>query len=216
MKIKYLAHSCFLFTGSDGLRVLVDPYKAGAYDGAIGYAPIRDEADIVVVTHDHPDHAAVDEVPGNPLVIRRSSTARGIRFESFEAPHDRVKGLQRGKVSVFVFEMDGIRVCHLSDIGDVLDDDQMKRIGKVDILLAPVGGVYTLSGDEAAELVSAIRPSLVIPMHFKTPRIGFPLEPVESFLKRYRDARRPGRCEIEVSPVGLPESTRVIVLEPAN
>jgi L-ascorbate metabolism protein UlaG (beta-lactamase superfamily) len=216
MKIKYLAHSCFLFTGSDGLRVLFDPYKSGAYDGAIGYAPIRDEADIVVVTHDHPDHSAVEEVPGNPLIVRRTSTARGVRFEAIEVPHDREEGRQRGKVSAFTFEMDSIRICHLSDIGGALDEERRKAIGEVDILLVPVGGVYTLGGDEAYELVAAIQPSLAIPMHFKTPRIGFPLEPVDIFLKHYRDARRPGRCEIEVSTVGLPESTRVIVLDPAN
>ncbi len=216
MKIKYLAHSCFLFTGSDGIRVMTDPYKAGSYDGAIAYASIRDEADIVIVTHDHPDHSAVEEVPGNPLIVRRSSTARGIRFEAFEASHDRTRGMQRGKVSIFTFEMDGIRVCHLSDIGEVPSEDLKERIGKVDILLIPVGGVYTIGADEASEAVGVIQPSLAIPMHFKTPRIGFPLDPVETFLKHYRDARRPGRCEIEVSTVGLPETTRVVVLEPAN
>jgi L-ascorbate metabolism protein UlaG (beta-lactamase superfamily) len=216
MKIKYIAHSCFLFTSSNGLRVMMDPYKAGGYDGAIGYAPIRDEADIVVVTHDHPDHSAVEDVLGYPLTVRVPANARGVRFEMVEAPHDSDSGKRRGMVRIFLFEMDSIRVCHLSDLGDLLDDSRLKQIGKVDVLLVPVGGTYTLDGEKATQVIRDIRPALAIPMHFKTPRIGFPLDPLDSFLKHCAEARRPMRSEIEISAGSLPKSTSVVVLEPSN
>lgn len=214
MKIRYLAHSCFLITASDGTRIVIDPYEAGGYDGAIGYAPINESADIVVVTHEHADHAAVGEVRGHPLVIRGPAQARGILFDTVAVPHDDAGGGRRGAVRIVLFTVDGIRLCHGSDIGRPLTEAEQEAIGEVDVLFVPVGGRYTLDAEGAAAVVRQLAPRLVIPMHYRTPRIGFPLEPVERFLKGRSDTRRPGRSEVEIPPNGLPRSLQVLVLEP--
>lgn len=216
MKIRYIAHSCFLLTGENGPRVMIDPYQAKGFDGAIGYASIRDEADIVLVSHEHPDHSAVDNLPGAPLVVRRTATALGLHFESIEAPHDNEDGRRRGKVRIFVFEMDSIRICHLSDIGDRLGPEILSKIGKIDVLFVPIGGLYTLDASQAVRVVKDIGPSLAIPMHFKTSKLGFPLDNLEKFLAQWRDARRPGRCEVEIFDGMLPGKTKVLILDPVN
>jgi len=214
MRIRYLAHSCFLITASDGTRILIDPYESGGYDGAIGYAPIKEAADVVVVTHDHPDHAAVSEVRGHPLVIRASAVARGIEFDALPVPHDDAGGSRRGMVSVFTFQVDDIRLCHASDIGRTLNESEREALGSVDVLFVPVGGRYTLDAEGAHRLVEQTAPRLVIPMHFRTPRIGFALDPVEKFIEGRADTRRPRRSEVEIPPGGLPRNRQILVLDP--
>jgi len=121
MKIKYIGHSCFLLEQKQiPLRILIDPYRAGAYEGALGYRPVRDSADLVLLSHEHPDHSGAEGIPGSPLTIRRSCTARGVAFEALDLPHDPEGGKRRGRVQAFLFELDGIRVAHLSDLGDRL------------------------------------------------------------------------------------------------
>jgi L-ascorbate metabolism protein UlaG (beta-lactamase superfamily) len=214
VRIRYLAHSCFLITASDGTRILTDPYEAGGYDGAIGYAPINEAADVVVVTHEHADHAAVSEVRGNPLVIRRPARARGVSFDVLEVPHDDAEGAKRGTVRVFRFTVDDIRLCHASDLGRPLTEAERDSLGKIDVLFVPVGGRYTLDAEGANTVIDQLSPRVAIPMHYSTPRIGFPLDPVEKFLEGRKNARRPGRSEIEIPPNGLPRSLQVLVLEP--
>jgi len=193
---------------------MIDPYEAGGYDGAIGYAPIKEAADIVVVTHNHPDHSAVGEVRGYPLIIRGPAVARGIEFDTLPVPHDDAGGARRGMVNVFTFQIDGIRLCHASDIGRTLSDDERERLGGIDILFVPVGGKYTLDAGGAHELVEQLQPRLVIPMHYRTPRIGFALDPVEAFIEGRTDTRRPRRSEVEIPPNGLPRSRQILVLDP--
>lgn len=214
MRIRYLAHSCFLITASDGTRILTDPYEAGGYDGAIGYAPINESADVVVVSHEHADHAAVSEVRGNPLVIRGPARARGISFDSVGVPHDDAGGAKRGTVRVFSFTVDDIRLCHASDLGRPLTETEQKAIGNVDVLFIPVGGRYTLDAGGADTVIRQLAPRLAIPMHYATPRVGFPLDPVQQFLQGRNDTRRPGRSEVEIPPNGLPRSLQILVLEP--
>jgi L-ascorbate metabolism protein UlaG (beta-lactamase superfamily) len=215
MKIKYLGHACFLVSSSEEVRIILDPYEPGGYDGAIAYGPIRDTADIVVVTHDHADHSAVSSVPGNPLTVRGPAVARGIDFDFVEADHDASGGQKRGKVNIALFSVDGYRVCHLSDLGQRLTEAQIDSIGAVDVAFVPVGGTYTLDGEGACEVIKQIGASLAIPMHYKTPQIGFSLASVDDFLGLCPNARRPGRSEIEIAPNALPSSPQVIALEPA-
>lgn len=216
MKIKYIGHSCFLFTSGEGTRVLIDPYKPGAYGGGLTYRPVADEADIVAVTHGHEDHADLDGLPNQPLQVRAGCMARGIDFDVVDTYHDNEGGRKRGPNRVVCFEMDGIRVCHLGDLGHTLSDEQVAAIGRVDILLIPVGGHFTIGKEEAAEVIGQLNPRICVPMHYKTEKCAFPIEPVEAFLEGKASVRRSSSSEVVVNQADLPESTSILLLPHAN
>lgn len=219
MKVKWVGHSCFLIeAGRPALRVLIDPYQAGAYDGAIGYRAVSEHVDIVVVTHDHPDHAGIESLPGRPLIVRREASARGVAFESLELAHDNQGGRLRGKVQAFRFELEGIWVTHLGDLGHQLDQTQAEALRETHILFIPVGGLYTIDGPTAWAVCQQIRPNLVIPMHFRTSRIAMDLDSVDSFLLPSwgRRVERIPHTTLDIDRSSLPEPIVTVVLTPEN
>lgn len=216
MRIKYLGHSCFLFTSESNISVLIDPYKLGAYGGALNYSPISETADIVVISHEHEDHAEYQNLPNHPLVIRTSAQAQGIGFDVISTYHDAEQGNRRGVNRVTCFEMDGIRVCHLGDLGHVLNSEQVQAVGKVDLLLIPVGGTFTLGPAEADQVVEQIQPAIVVPMHFKTARCAFPIETAEPFLAQKNPIRRSTVSEVILHKEDIPCERTFLYMPPAN
>jgi L-ascorbate metabolism protein UlaG (beta-lactamase superfamily) len=142
-----------------------------------------------------------------------SKKAKDIEFNGVLAYHDKSKGRERGSNTVIRINVDGIRVCHLGDLGHVLDDSQLDDLGEVDILLIPVGGVFTIDAREATKLVEKMNPKIVIPMHYKTDKCDFPLLNVEEFLKGKERVKRVNSSEVEIKE--LPVSREIIVLEHA-
>ena len=188
MRIRWYGQSAFLLTGTS--RVFIDPF--GDPGGALAargiewnYPRIAESADLLLVTHEHMDHNEVDVIGGEPVVIR--STAG--RFESpvgevvgIASEHDDVAGTLRGPNTIFRFELDGVRFAHLGDFGQAaLRPEQRDAIGDVDVLFVPAGGGPTVGGQPAADVVRAIAPRLVVPMHYRTPAISF-LDPPDEFL----------------------------------
>ncbi len=218
MKIKWYGHASFLITSDDGVKIITDPYEPGAYDGGIAYKPIEDAADIVTVSHDHADHNYVQGIKGNPTVVKGPGNheAGGISFKGYATFHDPSKGAERGENTMFVFAVDGVRVCHAGDLGHVLTDVDAEALGSVDVLLLPIGGVFTLNPKEATEVMNLLKPKVLIPMHFKTPGCGFPIANVEEFLEGKTQVERPGSSEVRFSADTLPAPVRVFVLDPAN
>jgi len=216
VEIRWLGHSCFLITSSKGIKLITDPYEPGGFGGAIGYGKITTPADIVTVSHEHADHNYVKGVPGKPEVIRGvvSKEVKGIKITGIGTFHDKVGGRERGKNTVFVLEVDGLRICHLGDLGHLLTDEQRKKIGHVDVLLIPVGGTYTIDASEASEVVSEISPKVVIPMHYKTKKVGLPIAGVEDFTKGKGNVKKIGKSNVKVEKDKLPKSTEIWVLEP--
>jgi L-ascorbate metabolism protein UlaG (beta-lactamase superfamily) len=214
MKIKWLGHSCFLVTSTGGVRIIIDPY---AVDGGINYAPIEETADIVVVTHGHADHSNVSAVQGKPEVIKGNGTktAQGIQFRGIASYHDASQGTQRGPNTIFCFTVDDIKLCHLGDLGHVLSPGQVNEIGAVDILFIPVGGFYTIDSSIASQVCDQLKPKLVIPMHFKTPKCAYPIAGVEDFLKGKKNVRKVGYSEVEFERESLPATTEIVLLQPA-
>jgi L-ascorbate metabolism protein UlaG (beta-lactamase superfamily) len=214
MKIKWLGHSCFLITSKDGTRVITDPYAVG---GGINYSPINETADVVVVSHGHGDHSNVSAVQGKPEVVRGdgTKTAKGIQFKGVATYHDASQGKQRGPNTVLCFTLDGIKLCHLGDLGHVLDPEQVAEIGAVDILLVPVGGYFTIDASEASQVCNQLNPKIVIPMHFKTPKCAYPIADVEDFLRGKKDVRRVGGSEVDLEQENLPAATEIVLLQPA-
>ena len=214
MKVKWLGHSAFLLTSDSGTRVLTDPYKSGSYDGAVGYKPITESADVVTASHQHDDHYCLEGLPEGYECITGAGEheAKGLTITGVKSYHDTSKGRERGSNIIFIFEMDGLRVCHLGDLGHTLSDEEVGTIGKVDVLLIPVGGFYTIGPKEAVDVMKALSPAVTIPMHYKTESLGFPIKPVDDFLSLAGGSERPGTTETEIKQEAL-GSRRIIVLE---
>lgn len=216
MKIQWLGHDAFLITTSAGTKILTDPYEAGAYEGAVGYKKITVAADIVTQSHDHPDHATKN-LAGSPTVVATSGrrTVKDVEIVGVDTFHDQSQGKERGKNIVFCLKADNLTVCHLGDLGHLLDKSHIGAMGKVDVLLLPVGGFFTIDAQEATKIMEELNPLLTIPMHFKTEVLGFPIAGVEDFLQGKANARRAGKSEIEVTKETLPKSPEIVVLNHA-
>ena len=216
MKIKYIGHSAFLLTTGDGTRIVTDPYEPGSYDGGVKYRPIGEEADVVLVSHGHPDHNYPAGVPGSFTVLDKpgENTVSGVNILGVPAFHDSSGGAERGEVVIFRIEADGLSVCHLGDLGHTLGEGIAADLKPVDVLLIPVGGFFTVGKEEVDSLIATLEPRLVIPMHFKTAGVDFPIAPVDDFLAGREGVQRDGRSEIELSTTDLPRG--ILVLEPAN
>jgi L-ascorbate metabolism protein UlaG (beta-lactamase superfamily) len=214
MKIKWLGHACFLVTSEDGLRVITDPYAVG---GGINYSPIKEIADVVIVSHDHSDHGNVSAVQGKPEVVKGSGTktAKGIQFRGVAAYHDASQGKQRGPNIIFCFTIDDVKLCHLGDLGHMLSPGQVNEIGALDILFVPVGGFFTIDASAASQVCDQLKPKVVIPMHFKTPKCTYLIAGVDDFLKGKKNVRRVGGSEVEFEHEKLPAAIEIVLLQPA-
>jgi L-ascorbate metabolism protein UlaG (beta-lactamase superfamily) len=217
MVIKFLGHAAFLITTASGVKIVTDPYEPGGFGGAIGYGRLTEPADIVVVSHDHGDHNYVKMVPGNPVVVKQpgEQVQRGVKFRSLATFHDQSRGAERGRNTVRVIEADGLTICHLGDLGDLLTAEDATALGAIDVLFVPVGGTYTIDANGATAVVNRLRPRIAIPMHYKTPKTGLPLSPVEGFLAGKPRVRKVDGSQIEVAKNTLPEPTEIVVLKPA-
>jgi L-ascorbate metabolism protein UlaG (beta-lactamase superfamily) len=209
MKIKWLGHSCFKITSSKGTRILTDPF-----DDNVGYSIPSVEADIVTTSHNHYDHNYIDCVRGSFEVINKTGdySIRDIVIKGVHTYHDSENGSKKGDNKVFVFEMDGMRICHLGDLGHSLTQEQLDQIGRVDVIFIPVGGNYTLDATGANEVINQLNPSIVIPMHFKTPALRFELETVDRFMELSKDAEKLGKQVLELKLEELKENDKKVIV----
>jgi L-ascorbate metabolism protein UlaG (beta-lactamase superfamily) len=213
MDIFYLGHSSFRLKGKTA-SLVTDPFDPEMV--GLKYSGV--EGDIVTVSHEHHDHSKVDLVKGAKRVIEGPGEYEmmGVSVLGFSSYHDNKKGEERGKNTIYVIEMDGLRLAHLGDLGHELSEELVENLGDIDILFIPVGGVYTIGPVEAVKVVQAVEPSFVIPMHFQTPGLNPEtfkgLEPVETFLKEVGLAveRLP---KLSIKKEDLGEEQKVVVLE---
>ncbi|KGM98460.1 beta-lactamase [Clostridium novyi A str. 4552] len=178
MELTWFGHSSFLIKDSKGIKILTDPF-----DKSVGYKIYTDTADIVTISHHHYDHDYTEEIQGNVDIIDSCGTfeSHGISIKGIPSYHDEVKGAKRGKNTIFVMEVDDLRICHLGDLGHTLSQETLDEIGNIDVLLIPVGGIYTINGEIASLVARAINPHLIIPMHYKTTYLSFALDSVDTF-----------------------------------
>jgi L-ascorbate metabolism protein UlaG (beta-lactamase superfamily) len=183
-RVRWYGQGAFLLEGEQ--TVFVDPFgDLGAPE--FRYPPVEGvRADLLLVTHEHRDHNAVDAIEGDPVVIRSTAGTHESPLGEVVAvasEHDEVAGTARGPNTIMCFTLDGLRYCHLGDLGQpALRPEQVAAIGKVDVLFLPAGGGPTIGGEAAAGVVRALSPRLVVPMHFRTGLIGF-LDPPDAFLE---------------------------------
>jgi L-ascorbate metabolism protein UlaG (beta-lactamase superfamily) len=214
VKIKWLGHASFLITSEKGTRIITDPYNVG---GPIKYGAIKETADVVTVSHEHSDHNNVASIGGKPQVFKGGPPiiVKDVKLTSIPTYHDENKGRDRGPNLIICMEMDGLRLCHLGDLGHPLSAQEITLVGKVDILLIPVGGFFTVTPAVASDVAARLRPKAVIPMHYKNEKCGYPIAGVDEFLKNKENVNRINGSEVEFKADKLPNAIQVIVLQPA-
>ncbi len=210
MEITWLGHASFLIKDSKGRKLLTDPF-----DKSVGYQTFHEEVDLVSISHHHFDHDYIKELKGNPEIIDKAGLFYlcDIPIEGIPSYHDNSQGSKRGENIIFTFEMDGYKVCHLGDLGHELSQDYIIKLGNIDILLIPVGGNYTIDGKEAANIAKLINSRIIIPMHYKTPSLSFPLDGVETFITSMKNGERINDCTLRIEGE-LEERNIVKILDP--
>lgn len=215
MKVKCLGHAAFLITSDAGVRIITDPYKPGCFDGGIKYDQITEEADIVTISHEHDDHNETN-INGNPTFIRSADVkiVKDIKFSGVDVFHDTSEGKERGNVVIFNMSIDGLNIVHLGDLGHDLGPKEIESIGNVDVLFIPVGGYFTIDAKIADNVINVLKPKIVIPMHFKTDKCGFPIAPIDDFIREKEVKKVNG--EFEIKKDTLPANTVIYVLNPTK
>ena len=205
-----MGHSCFRIRGSQAV-IITDPFPPG-----LGYTLGKQTADIVTISHAHPSHSYDQGINNQHRVVKGPGEYEisGVLILGITTYHDAVKGQSKGKNTAYLMEIDGLTVCHLGDIGHIIDDEQVEELGNVDILMLPVGGVSTINASMAAQTVRKVEPRVVIPMHYKTPQTSRDLEPVDDFIKEMGQTQIEPRPKFNVSKSNLPLTLQVVVLTP--
>lgn len=170
MEIKWLGHSCFKFT-CDNNSLVFDPFEDSYVPGLPN---VREEANLCLTSHSHSDHNASYNV--------RIKGNSHFSIRSVKSYHDHKQGSLRGENTINIASINGFSVCHLGDLGHLLDENKLKEIGHVDLLLVPIGGYYTIDAEEAIKIIDLIKPRIAIPMHFKGKGFGYDvLEGIDRF-----------------------------------
>lgn len=210
MQVQWLGHSFFLVESLQGVRLAFDPFGE-----TVGYPLTEVHADFVFVSHDHFDHNNLKLIRGYEEVFKEAGhfERKGLKISIFSTYHDEERGKKRGKNYVTRVEAEGITLVHLGDLGVVPEKEELEAWKPVDILLIPVGGIYTVDAQGAKRLVQELHPRIVVPMHYKTKYLRFELESVEPFLQGFVTVKRIKGSRFEITAEKLPQETEIWVLE---
>jgi len=185
MKITWYGQSCFQIISQKRkekqVSIVIDPFSE-----EIGLRLPKLEADILLVTHSHPDHNNIKAVSGEPFLITGAGEyeTKEVFIQGIPAFHDKVKGKERGQTMIYTILVDEILLCHLGDLGQTeLTPEQLEKINNVDILMIPIGGEYTISAKEALKIMSQIEPKIIIPMHYSLPKLKVKLDRLDKFFE---------------------------------
>lgn len=207
MRLTWNGHACFTLEVSR-LTIVTDPF-----DERCGFPMPSLRGDVVTLSHHHSDHDHLASVLPPFEVVESSCAKNDVIFTAIPSFHDKVQGAQRGSNRIFVIQADGLRAAHLGDLGCGLSGGQLEELGHVDVLMIPVGGFYTIDAAEAAQIVRQLRPSYVFPMHYKTAKNDFTIDPIGPFLEQMKElpVLRPGHS-LDL-PARPPEKTQIVLLD---
>ncbi len=211
MDVTWLGHGCFRLRGRSA-AVVTDPYPP-----TLGLKLGRMDADLITVSHDHDDHTYTQVVRDGAYEVHGPGDyeVAGVSVVGLPTYHDAEKGAAQGRNTVYLIEMDEVRICHLGDLGHRLDDVEAEAVAAPDVLLVPVGGRTTMNGEQAAEVVRQLEPRFVVPMHYAIPGLKLQLDPVDRFLKEMGVTAPEVQPKLSVQKSSVSEyETKVVVLEP--
>ncbi len=213
MEVKYLGHSSFSFKGKLA-TVVTDPFSSEK----VGLKFPSTEADIVTISHDHPDHNETKNITGDPLILDLPGEyeKKAVRVTGFPSYHDKHEGAERGKNTLFKIEIDDISILHCGDLGHTLTDELLEEIGTVHVLCIPVGGHYTIDATDAVQVIKHVEPLLVIPMHYKMPGMTpmfDEITPVDDFLVKMglTAEEKPKKLVLKLEELG--EDMKTVVMD---
>lgn len=201
MKLKWLGHSCFELTLSNGSVFVTDPY-----DESVGYPPLHVRADAALSSHGHFDHSHFAALEGDPLILNTPGVheAFGATVTGVPSWHDDAQGAKRGDNLIHVIEAEGLRIAHLGDLGHLPDtDEQRAALSNLDVMLIPIGGYFTIDTSAAVKIIETFKPRAAIAMHFANQYCHFPVSDESEFVRLTAAKRLPNEIEIdEDGPVG--------------
>jgi L-ascorbate metabolism protein UlaG (beta-lactamase superfamily) len=214
MLIEWYGHSCFRIALENGKKIVLDPF-----DDTVGYEQPKIEANYVLESHQHFDHNCPKTIKGKFEVLSDPGeyVFEGLKITGYETYHDKQKGAARGKNIVFMLQAEGMTVCHMGDLGHIPSADFYEKIGRVDILMIPVGGYFTIDAAEAFEIVEKLQPNITLPMHYRTMHhTDMKIETIHPFLELatgHFDVSRKGGNSLTVTKDQLKKRSRITVLE---
>jgi L-ascorbate metabolism protein UlaG (beta-lactamase superfamily) len=209
MEITWYGRACFRLKGRDA-TVITDPCPPST-----GFVAGKHDVDVLTMSHGHADHSYTRSITAGLTLTRPGEYEfHDLLVNSIRTYHDAEGGAQRGENMVFGFEVDGVHIAHLGDLGHLLSEEQLSELGPIDVLLVPAGGVFTLTPVEAAEVVSQITPKIVIPMHFAVDGASSDLQGPETFLQEMAVTEPIRQPKAVVTASSLPDETQVVLLDP--
>ena len=208
MEITWYGRACFRLRGRDATAI-TDPCPPST-----GFVAGKHDVELLTLSHDHPDHSYTRSITSRMTLTRPGEyEVRDLLVTGVRSFHDGSGGAERGSNTIFNIEVDGVHICHLGDLGHLLTEEQLTEIGHVDVLLVPVGGRYTITPTEAAEVVTQVGAKLVIPMHFATDGASTDLNGPDEFLREMAVAEATRQPKAVVTHSSLPDEMQVVVLE---
>jgi L-ascorbate metabolism protein UlaG (beta-lactamase superfamily) len=211
MDITWMGQSCFKIKGKSS-SVIIDPFDPTK----MGLKLPKDlSAELLLITHGHEDHNNIAAVSGDPVVIEGPGEyeVAGISVKGIHSYHDKQEGAERGVNTIYSITVDGVNILHLGDLGHPLTEEQSGEIDtSTDILMIPVGGNYTIDAEEAAKVVAALEPKVIIPMHYKLPESSADIAPVDGFLKEMGAENIEPVAKLSITKDKLPEETQVVLI----
>ena len=213
MLITWHGQSCFKIQSKnhEEINVVCDPF-----DKTVGLKVPRMQADILTISHDHFDHNNRDAVKGDSFIIDGPGEyeVKGVYIYGISSWHNTKDEEDRGPNTIYRFEIEEMSLVHLGDLGHNLTNQQLERLQNVDILFIPVGGVYTINGKKAVEVINQIEPRIVIPMHYKIPNLKVKVDGIDKFCKEFGVCPTERLDKYRITKKDLPqEETRVVLMK---
>jgi L-ascorbate metabolism protein UlaG (beta-lactamase superfamily) len=209
MDVTWLGHGCFRLRGRNA-AVVTDPYPP-----SIGLKLSRMDADLVTISHEHENHNYTQVVRDGAYEIHGPGEyeVAGVSVIGVPTYHDAEKGTKYGRNTVYLIEIDDVRICHLGDLGHKLEDAEAEAVASPDVLLVPVGGLTAMNAAQAAEVVRQLEPRYVVPMHYAIPGLKLQLDPLDRFLKEMGVTSAEPQPKLAVQKSSGEYDTKVVVLD---
>jgi len=207
MEISWLGHSCFQLRGKN-VTLITDPFSP-----QLGHSLGKISAPIVTISHNHPGHNFTGAIDGDPRIVRGPGEYEisDVLITGVASYHDNKHGQELGRNTIYIIHMDDLIICHLGDLGHILQEEQLEEVADADMLLVPIGGQHTINAAQAAEVISQVEPHIVIPMHYSPP-LGDAPNPLDKFSREMGIEAINPQPKLSITRSALPAETQVVIL----